>query len=181
MAKLTLLTLANEAVRALSRLPFDLDALELMPPHEVVIRISGEASALPARLEAISKATNIRWRSLSAASANEMWESLTHLSWVDGFTSRVRVPLTPQRVVEMDEFLERHEVSRLYSVGANLVWIAWPPSIPVQVLNDQLLRMKLSGLQLDSAPTRLGMNVAAAAEGIVKRVLDPENKLGDLP
>lgn len=181
MAKLPLLTLANEAVRSLSRLPFDLDALELMPPHEVVIRISGEASALPARLEAISKATNIRWRALSAASANEMWESLTQLSWVDGFTSRVRVPLTTQRVVEMDEFLERHEVSRLYSVGANVAWMAWPPSIPVQVLNDQLLRMKLGGLQLDGAPTRLGMNAASTAEGIVKRVLDPENKFGAQP
>ena len=152
-----------------------------MPPHEVVIRISGEASALPARLEAISKATNIRWRALSAASANEMWESLTQLSWVDGFTSRVRVPLTTQRVVEMDEFLERHEVSRLYSVGANVAWMAWPPSIPVQVLNDQLLRMKLGGLQLDGAPTRLGMNAASTAEGIVKRVLDPENKFGAQP
>jgi len=126
-------------------------------------------------------ATNIRWRALSAASANEMWESLTQLSWVDGFTSRVRVPLTTQRVVEMDEFLERHEVSRLYSVGANVAWMAWPPSIPVQVLNDQLLRMKLGGLQLDGAPTRLGMNAASTAEGIVKRVLDPENKFGAQP
>lgn len=176
-----LLTLALDTVRHLARMPFDLDALELMPPGEVVLRISGDEAALPARLDAIRKATRLSWRVMSDTSAADMWRSISQMEWVDGFTTRVRVPITPARVVELDEFLERHKVTRLYSVGCNVAWIAWPPTADLRELDATLLKMKLSGQQLDGLPVRLGYHPGIAAETIVKQALDPQNKFGSLP
>ena len=181
MVKLSLLTKAVQTVSQLSRLPLDLDALELMPPGEVVLRIAGQAEALPARLEAIRQMTGLAWRKLSDPAAADMWQSLVQMEWVDAFTTRVRVPLTPDRVVELDATLDPYGVSRLYSVGCNLAWIAWPPTLKIELLDQQLTRLKLGGLQLDGLPARLGLNRAAAVEKIVKQALDPEMKFGPLP
>jgi glycolate oxidase FAD binding subunit len=181
MVKMPLLTLALETLRSIARQGFDLDALELMPPGEVVIRIAGHAEALPPRLDAIRKATNLPWREMTRPGAAEMWRSLRQMEWVGGFMKRVRVPIKPTRVVELDEFLERHGVARLYSVGANVAWIAWPPALEINLLHQALFKMRLSGLQLDGSPVRLGTNPAAAAERIVKTALDPLNKFGSMP
>lgn len=176
-----LITLALDTIRILSRMPLDLDALELMPPGEVVLRIAGDADALPARLDAIRKATGLSWRAMSDTAAADMWRMLGQMEWVDGFTSRVRVPLTPTRVIELDDFLEKHKVTRLYSVGANVAWIAWPPTADIRELDAKLMKMKLSGLQLDGLPVRLGYHASAPVEQLVKTALDPRNKFGSLP
>lgn len=181
MVQVPLLTKAVQTVSLLSRLPLDLDALELMPPGEIVLRIAGHAEALPGRLDALRAATGLPWRKLSDRAAGEMWQSLVQMEWVDGFTSRVRVPIVPDRVVELDAFLEQHEVSRLYSVGCNLAWIAWPPTLKIDLLHQLLVRLRLGGQQLDGLPVRLGLNRATAVEEIVKQALDPEMKFGPLP
>lgn len=181
MVQVPLLTKAVQTVSLLSRLPLDLDALELMPPGEIVLRIAGQAEALPDRLESIRAATGLPWRKLTDRAAAEMWQTLVQMEWVDGFTSRVRVPLVPDRVVELDAFLDTYGVSRLYSVGCNLAWIAWPPTLKIELLNQQLTRLKLTGLQLDGLPVRLGLNRAAVVEEIVKKALDPDMKFGPLP
>lgn len=181
MVKLPLITKAVQVVSQLSRLPLDLDALELMPPGEIVLRIAGDAEALPARLESIRKATGLPWGKLSEKAAAEMWQALTQMEWVEGFTSRVRVPLTPDRVMALDGFLDPYDVTRLYSVGCNLAWIAWPPTLKIELLHQQLTRLKLSGQQLDGLPVRLGINRAQTVENIIKQALDPEMKFGPLP
>ncbi len=164
-------TLADAVRRVidLAARPFDLDAIELLPPNQVIIRIAGHQEALQARLDVIAQTVGGKF---------DVIDSLPPIS------ANVRVPVTPPGIVALDDALARHDALRRYSVAGNVAWVAWPHEF--DALHELLLRLGLSGQVIDAggrslASARIGLLTGAGFESIVKQALDPDQKFGSLP
>jgi len=181
-----------EALAALTRLasaPLELFALDL-EAHDggcaLMARLGGLPESLPARLERLQilAATNGErlhaeaFSYLEGDAEAEVWRSMREFTWVPPGYSLVKAPLTPRRVLPLDEQLAAYGALRRYSAGANLAWIAWPG--PIESLHALLKEKALSGLAVFGSlgqPT-LGVTVGDAFARRVKSALDPQGKFG---
>ena len=80
----------------------------------------------------------------------------------------------------LDRELGSHSAKRVYSVGANLAWVAWPGE--VDTLDVILTQQELSGLVILGAAgkARLGLRNGESFARRVKQALDPHGKFSTL-
>ncbi len=155
---------ASEAAKVISAVamkPFDLDAIEYAEKR-VFIRIAGHETALKARLEAVIKATGLKFEVTAG------WPAIT---------GNVRVPLDLTKMMALDAAID---APKHFSVAGNVAWITWPTDRDLAPLNEALTKLNLTGAHLSKAGSRLGTNPSAAAERVVKQALDADNKFGSL-
>jgi glycolate oxidase FAD binding subunit len=167
---------ALQALVRLSRAPFDLEALELEPPERLCVRIGGLPEALPSRIKRLEAFLERTGETLTGEAEASFWEALREFRWVPEGASLVKVPLTPKRLLPLEEQLERAGAERRYSVAGNLAWLAW--SHEVSELDALLSGLELSGLVLKGPSERLRLG-KITGDGLLKRVkatLDPKGR-----
>lgn len=160
----------------LSRAPVDLEALELIPPATLCVRIGGLSEALPARITRLEALLGRSGAVLDGEADASFWEELREFRWVPKTASLVKVPLMPKRLMALDEALKRAGAERRYSAGANLAWVAWPRD--VAELDGLLSGLALSGLVLrgNAERLRIGNRPGEALLHRIKVTLDPEGR-----
>jgi glycolate oxidase FAD binding subunit len=167
---------ALAATVRLSKAPFDLEALDLQPPATLCIRIGGLPEALPPRIKRLETFLERSGETLAGEAEASFWEALREFRWAPEGAPLVKVPLTPKRLLPLDEQLERAGAERRYSVAANLAWVAWPNE--VSELDALLGELELSGLLLSGPSERLRLG-KITGDGLLTRIkatLDPEGR-----
>ncbi len=155
---------AVELVCRIARGPFDAEAVELLPPGNVVVRIAGHEAALVTRLDAMRKALGV---------------SLVETHALPAISSRVvKVPLIPPLVSVLEQGLA--DAPRRYSVACNVAFIECGPEADLPALHDTLTCAHLGGIALNSSRVWLGRRSGIEFLRGVKKVLDPAQRLGSI-
>jgi hypothetical protein len=147
----------------------------------IVIRLGGAVASLPARLERLrSVLGDVPVDILEGDADQGLWREAAEFAWVPPGWSLVKVPLTPKRVLALDEKLQANGAQRVYSVGANQAWVAWPGEL--DALDAILARLELSGLVILGAALkpRLGLRNGDSFARRIKQALDPQGKFPTL-
>jgi glycolate oxidase FAD binding subunit len=179
------LALALEALVRLTRQPLEIYALDMQPDNNgqwlLVVRLGGAVASLPARLERLrSVLGKVPMDTLEGDAEHGLWRSAVEFSWVPPGWSLVKVPLTPKRVLALDGELMANGARRVYSVGANLAWVAWQGDL--DTLDAILTMQELSGLVILGAAVkpRLGLRNGDSFARRIKQALDPQGKFPTL-
>jgi glycolate oxidase FAD binding subunit len=168
----------NEAVAALYKLTgasLDLEALDLEPPGRLWLRIGGLPDALAPRLERLASVIG-QGEQLTDIAEAQLWTDVREFAWVPADWLLVKVPLTPARIAAVEDALGPHQARRRYSVGGNLLWLAWPDS--PTALSDILTILELTGLVLRGPADDpwVGRRPRPEFGRRVKQALDPDNR-----
>lgn len=183
-ARYSSLGLALETLVRLTRQPLEIYALDLQPGDQattLIVRLGGAADSLPARLQRVRSTLGDGPANILEGDADkELWREAAELAWVPQGWSLVKVPLTPKRVLALDQELMANEAQRVYSVGTNQAWVAWPGELVV--LDAILAKQELSGLVILGAAVkpRLGLRNGDSFARRIKQALDPHRKFPTL-
>jgi glycolate oxidase FAD binding subunit len=167
-----------EALIDLTRQPYELFALDLLPQAEgaqLRLRLGGKPASFPERIQHLQRfLESAEFSLLDGEPETGLWWAETEFSWAPADCSLVKVPITPRRLPGLDEGLAAAGAIRHYSVGANLAWVAWPGEI--NALDSLLARLDLSALLLRGAAQNplLGVRSGDGFARRVKQALDPQ-------
>ncbi len=173
-----------DALVRLTRQPFELYALELSVHEErveLLVRVGGAADTLEAREGRVGKALGeVESELLAGEQESALWAGIRDFYWLPEGHNLVKIPLTPKRVLPLEAELADKRVSRVYSAGANLAWVAWPGEI--NALGTILIEQDLGGLVVlgEAGQGRIGARVGESFARRVKQALDPDGKFIDI-
>jgi glycolate oxidase FAD binding subunit len=163
--------------------PLDLFCLDLEPEErdrvKLMVRIGGLPSAFSERIQRL-KSILADGEIIEDKQEKELWHAIREFSWLPGNCALVKVPLTPNRVRDMDNFLSERNTKRRYTVGANLTWIGWQG--PIEILHQHLMESGLSGLVVIGSPDhpRIGVRIGESFTRRIKHALDPLGRWVDV-
>jgi hypothetical protein len=137
----------------LIRQPLDLLSLNLEPGGTILVRVGGLASGIAAKIARI--------RSLLASAATltvheedeHRWRCERDFEWLPRGARLLKIPILPGEILAMEARLDAidSEILRRYSVGGNVLYLAWPNTLGW----DRLPVMNRGGLVLfGDAPVR---------------------------
>lgn len=157
-----------DLLRALSRGPWDLDALEL--DAKVAVRLRGQPEAADARIARLLEAHPGGKRD----DDSEIWNQRREFGWADGKAALIKVPVTPNQVSDLDNALSAVGAERVYSVGANVAWIAHDDAAQIESL---LADRNLTGLAIRGSDRPLiGAPQQLQVISSLKESLDPNGR-----
>jgi glycolate oxidase FAD binding subunit len=171
-----------KALYTLTGLPFDLEALELLPDGHgaatLIVRLGGLAGALPVRLERVAQRLG-SGEVIEGEADAALWRAAREFAWVPAQHALIKVPLTPARLNAFDTAVAGYSAPRRYSAGGQAAWVAWPAAL--SDLHELLVAQGLSGLVVWGPPGRplLGVSGGGAFAQRVKAALDPAKKFGE--
>ena len=169
---------ALECLVRLTASPIEIFYLELEPGDNrylLRIRLGGLPEQFTNRIARLKQLIG----DLEIMDGNEeenYWRVIREFQWLPDDTSLIKIPLTPQLVPNLDEFLEANDAIRRYSAGANLAWVAWPHHI--DDLNHYLKGEHLAGLTIlgSTDQRRIGATEPGVFYQRIKDALDPSGK-----
>jgi len=160
--------------------PFELACLDLEPPHRLLLRVGGISEALPGRLERIQAFVGREGEVRTGEADVVTWHRLREFSWLPEAHALVKVALSPGKVAGLEGAIARLsvEVPRRYSVGGNVLYLAWPEGAEKEQLNALLTGRSLPGLALTGTwrSPLLGKRNGEAFMRRILKVLDPHGK-----
>lgn len=165
----------------LARSAVELTALDLLPDATLLVRISGDESAVAVSVDRVEKIA-IELSSSAVVDrcdqADSLWRPLLDASWLDAGDRLVRVPLPPVKLAELERSLAETMVPRRYSVAGNVAWIRWPAARPLAQLDELLRFHSIGGTVLigQASRYRLGVRGNASVTARIKSALDPSGK-----
>jgi glycolate oxidase FAD binding subunit len=170
---------ALSLMATVQRARFDLEAIDLMPPGVLTLRLGGATEAINARADALRQAVGDDARIITGEDDAALWREARDLSWAPADAALIRVPLSLPQVRALDDELGEDEVARRYAVAGNLAWIAWPRSI--EPLDTVLRQHGLVGQVLTGAHGTpfIGATAPNSFEQRLRSVLDPSGRLAD--
>ncbi len=157
------------------------DALELMSDGTIILRLGGTKKALTERLNKILGELGGNGEVLDEHAARDFWQEATAFSWASDDEILIKVPLPPQRIIEIDSLLHVC-AKRRYANAGNVAWLAWPTSDPIVELDEMLAKADLPGLVLrgKAEKANIGSWPKASIMEDVKKAFDPEGKFPPL-
>jgi glycolate oxidase FAD binding subunit len=182
-ATCTLEISAHSLNDAIERLVFalgtmwEVEAIELLPPHTLRLRLAGEPEALDPRVAKLQQEMDRPARILDAAETTAFWQAMGSFAWAAGCASLVKVPLTPRRIAALDSALG--EAPRRYSAGGQVAWIGWTEDL--EPLHRILQQHSLTGLLWRGRSGYLGAYHADALTKRIAAVFDPTGRIAPAP
>ena len=169
---------ATEAIIKLSLAHIDLFCIDLVPgdgKFTLYVRIGGDPKIFPERSARLSSMLG-EGIILSESDEQKLWVSTREFTWVPEGSNLVKVPITPNKLSELDGYLDGQHSLRRYAVGGNLAWVGWDD--PLEELSQKLLELKLPGLVIlgRSEHPRIGFRTGEVFEARVKKALDPTGR-----
>jgi glycolate oxidase FAD binding subunit len=166
---------AVEAASSLSRGPLDLDALDILPGGDLLVRLGGHPDALAARAERLATQVHGAARRYSGDAERALWTDAAELAWVPPGSAVVRVALTARTGAELEHAMARAGATVRFGLGVNVAWVAWPADAPLDRLDVALGDLGLSGVVLTGPADRplLGVRRGGAFGARVRGALDP--------
>jgi glycolate oxidase FAD binding subunit len=157
---------------------WEADALDVLPGGKAVLmRLAAPEPAL----DALSREVLARWPGavLSAEEAVSAWTELREFRWAHADGALVKVPITPDKVLElMREISTTGDARAHMSAGGNVAFLSTHDAAGL----DAMLRARgLEGMTLrGDAPLWLGTRRRPQIEASVKEALDPQNRFPSL-
>ncbi|MCA9198451.1 MAG: FAD-binding protein, partial [Planctomycetales bacterium] len=184
--------------KVLRQSQYDLTCLDFRPPHCLFVRIGGRLDSLKRRMDRImadldlAMEKRIRMVRINEDAEQQLWSELREFGWAAS-GRLVKLPLVPSQIGEVEDALASlpTDVPRHYSVGGNVVWLAWPASLSLQKLAGVVARVGQRALMLGnvgltddahlaaipaSDETWIGKCSGAAFERALNSVFDPQRK-----
>ncbi len=164
---------------------WELDALDWLPnTNHIAARLVGPAESLDPLADEILE----RWpgEKLTAAIADELWASLSDVSWAKTFgvgddCLLLKVPTTPDSAAPLRQILESFGAKVHVSAGGNVAFAALAPGADIAAVDGRLQALKLPCLTLrGDAPLWLGTRPDLKIASAVKLALDAENRFPTL-
>lgn len=174
---------ALDVLCRLNRMDVGLEALDFTPPSTLWLRLGGEPQALDVQARRLERDLPRPLETLSPEDDDELWRDVRAFHWRPDTTKEpttlVKIPTTPRHIPSIEDQLARLSSARRYTVGGNLLWLAWPAERPLAELDPILSRLGLSGLALDrpGEPPHLGLDPARPFLARIKDALDPDGRL----
>lgn len=175
---------ALEMMDRLAVSPLDLACLELEPPNRLWIRLGGLVESLAKRVERLRGLIGNDGRTTHVPDDTEaaLWEDARDLTWLPENHGLVKIPLVPSQIPDAEGSLTSCELSvpRRYSVGGNVVWLAWPQELPPSRLDKILATLDRPAIALTGSwsDPLLGKHPQNAFACRLLRVFDPKGKFG---
>jgi glycolate oxidase FAD binding subunit len=177
------LDLALQTLYRLATTFFDIEALDLIPLDRpqvnLALRLGGLAEALPGRAERLqtflkTETNPVSIETLVGQAEAGLWEQARECRWAAQGANLVKVPLSPKQIPMLEQALAG-QMSRRYSAGGNVAWLAAPE---LDDLDSRLNQLGLVGLVLLGPPGRpyLGLRKGLSLAQRVKKALDPAGK-----
>jgi glycolate oxidase FAD binding subunit len=165
---------ANQAMQKLAMSNLELACLEFLPPGRLVVRLGGLKEALAKRTEGLEQFLN---KDAEVLDDTATWQEAREFSWLPDEHSLIKIPLSPSKVQAIEKALEPFNPTRRYSVGGNVLYVAWANS-EKEGLNKFLNQHTLSGLAITGswANPLLGKQTGQAFTKRIISVLDPQGK-----
>ncbi len=110
---------ALDLVSTLQAMPVELEAIDLIPPDRLLIRLGGRSAALKARADGIV----FRLGTRCSESDDAVWAEARELRWASEGSSLLKVPTTLKQIPKLEESFGRDAVRR-YSLAGNVCWLA---------------------------------------------------------
>jgi glycolate oxidase FAD binding subunit len=174
-------TRALDALVKLRRSTFELEAVDLVPPGTLVVRLGGIDEMLKTRAAAlVSFLMPGEINLLPAAEADAEWRGAREFTWLGGSGAPlVKVAITPGRIAKFEEGLAAaagQAIPRRYSAGGEVAWIGWPG--PIKAFDRLLKECGLSGLVLtggvEGSPL-IGVPADTIFAGRLRETFDPRD------
>jgi glycolate oxidase FAD binding subunit len=126
---------ANAAMIRVAMSQEEVYCLDVEPSGVVSIRIGGLGDAQATRTARVrSLLDGATTDVLTGDDDQQLWNDVREFRWVPDGHSLLRLPLNPGQVESAEKLLSPHAGTRRYSVGGNLVGIAWPDAAPAETL-----------------------------------------------
>jgi glycolate oxidase len=157
----------------------DIEALDIVPPGRVLVRLGGSATSLEPRLERLRRVLALPARKLLGGEEADLWDG--RLAWAPQEAALVRLALGPRRAAALDASLG--SAARRYTRAGAGGWVAWPPDRPLDELDAALRDVGAGGVRLTGAPgtVLLGATSGGAFADRVRRALDPDGRFATAP
>jgi len=167
---------AVEAACRIAAGPRELDAVDVLSGGRLLVRLGGDPSALPARIERVASATLAAGPSVVHEDDAALWLEATELTWADAGELVARVPVTARTAVALEHAVGAAGGRTRISLAANLAWIAWPDG--AAALDALLREARLTGLVLrgDAPQPVLGVPVRNPFGDRLRAALDPDDR-----
>ncbi|MBA2353358.1 MAG: FAD-binding protein [Acidobacteria bacterium] len=172
---------AVRVVASVQRAGIDLEAIDVVPPKRVWLRLGGFRSALSTRVAILQQAIGPNAMVLYGEDDAAVWRQAADVSWAPAPASLVRVPMTLPVLPALDLCLAPTHAPRRYTIAGNLGLIAWPDTL--DTLDTMLRDLGLTGQVLRGAPERpwLGALAPNAFEQRLRTVIDPDGRFAGVP
>ncbi len=156
---------------------YGLDSAE----NSVQVRVGGLSEAIGARCERVRQIVgDLPATILRGEGDATHWNDVREFRWVPGEHALVKLPISPREAASVEAAIQStgNAIPHRFSVGSNVVWIAWPDS-PGQAEFDRVFAsVSLNRLALTGhweQPSR--SNAAGAAfSSRLQSVFDPASK-----
>jgi len=174
LASLTSSLECRDLADALERLSFaarqswEMEALEIFGSNELVVRMAGDAGALPLRMEQALKAMERPAQIMTNAAAAAFWRDQRESTWAPPDASLLRIPLTAKHIPAVDALLQG--LLHHFSAAGNLAWVAGVTDFAA--LHAGLKSLGLSAVGWRGPVARLGAEGPLSMERMVKGALD---------
>jgi len=161
--------------------PLEVACLDLVPPGTLWMRIGGMATAIEKRVDRLCQFVGESARIHRDQEDEGIWRSTREFHWVPPEHDLIKMPILPQQIQISESYLTGldREFPRRYSMGGNLLWLAWPRGEQRTLLDkfcNQLQRPALAVTGHWPDP-RLGPRQDNVYRQRLSSVFDPESKL----
>jgi len=149
---------AEEAIALMARLAmshFELACLDFVLPGQLQLRVGGLHESLPRRVERIKAFVGRSCEVHRGEDDKEVWHAAREFSWVPDDATLMKVAINPRQIMEIERSLEKasaSHVERRYSVGGNVLWLAWPNERTSEKLSRLLLAWGLPAVAVRGQP-----------------------------
>lgn len=181
------LALAIAFQARLLRSALELEAIDLEPPAEVLVRVAGLPDAIEALARRVSELADVPSASHSRSDPRvgdeELWRPLQNGTFAAADQCLVRATLTPRKVCDVSAALQQLQVKHRFSIAGNVVWIAWPDDRDLEELDETLRNLNRSATVLtgDADRSLLGADPAVSFRTRIQNALDPQQKFPRWP
>ncbi len=172
-----------ETVQVMNRLSMsnaDIDHLDFEPPGKLWVRLSGRRDALAGRVERLTASLPKSADVHPVDDDTATWRDAREFAWAPADQGLVKIPVTPEEIVPAEAILSQCQPppSRRYSVGGNVLWLAWPVELPESKLTGLLEQIGRPALAIRGEFSRplFAQPTGRAFHGRLKQVFDPDGR-----
>jgi len=152
-----------DLISKLAATPVEFEAIDLVPPDRLLLRLGGRSSTLQKRAERVISLLGTTCHESDDAA----WTGAREFSWVPEGAGLVKIPTTLTQIPQLEEEIG-NGAARRYSLVGNVCWLA-----------SDSKEINIAGLPYFGArrPVQLSPSVTNFARR-VKSVLDPKGRFG---
>ena len=168
---------AVERLCVAARQSWEMEALEIFDSHQLVVRMAGDAGALPLRMEQALQALERPAQIMTDAAATAFWSEQREFTWAPNGAALLRIPLTAKHIPAVDALLQG--MPHHFSAAGNVAWVAGVTDFAA--LHAGLKSLGLSAVGWRGPVARLGAEGPLSMERMVKGALDAAGKFPSFP